>query len=237
MAGHPRPARQGSGLTTATRCVVPQTRRWAGAATPTQRNTTHAQDRARRASDVINISNFRSEDNPRWPQGGAAGRLMPAGPPAAARVAGRSTGARTGDAEARIRDTWTRIRDTWTRIRDTWTRIWSAVTVIAWVFAGWVSGIPRRWLDRLFEKNDAEAYWRGWQIARVHGGFGRRYRDPRFDTLAECSRCGGAGTRAGEPCSPCFGTGRVEIDGTGRMPTDATGRVPAEADWLTGEVS
>ena len=221
MAGHPRPTRQGSGLTTATRCVIPQTRRWAGAATPTQRNTTHAQDRARRASDVINISNFGNEDNPRWPRGTAAGRLMTAGPPVTAPVAGRSAGARTGEAGARNRDTWTRVR-------DTSTRIWSALTVIAWVLAGSVSSIPRRWLDRLFEKNDAEAYWRGWQITRVHGGLGRRYRDPRFDTLAECSRCRGAGTGAGEPCPPCSGTGRVEIEGAGR--------VPAEADWLTGEV-
>jgi hypothetical protein len=211
MAGHPRPMRRGSGLTTATRCVIPRTHRWAGAATPTQRNTTHAQDRARRASDVINISNFISEDNPPRPPGGAAGRLTSAG---ATRAASRSAGARDGDARARFPDTWTRIRDTWTRIRN-------AVTVVAWALAGWVSSIPRRWLDRLFEMNDAEAYWRGWQIVKVRGGLGRRYRDPRFDTLAACSRCGGAGSRAGRPCSPCLGTGRART----------------EADWLTREVS
>ena len=184
MAGHPRPMRRGSGLTTATRCVIPQTHRWAGAATPTQRNTTHAQDRARRASDVINVSNFVSEDNLSWPPGGAAGRLTSAGPSMAARAASRSVGARGGAAGARIPDTWTRIRDSWTRIPDTWTRIRNAVTVIAWALAGWVSSIPGRWLDRLFEMNDAEAYWRGWQIIKVRGVLGRRYRDPRFRTGA-----------------------------------------------------
>jgi hypothetical protein len=36
----------------------------------------------------------------------------------------------------------------------------------------------------MFRTNDTEAYWRGWQIIRVHGGLGRVYRDPRFDTLS-----------------------------------------------------
>jgi len=163
---------------------------------------------------VINISNFGSEDNLSRPPSRAAGRLTSAGPSGATRVASRSAGARAGDAGARIPDTWTRIRDTWTRIRN-------AVTVIAWALAGWVSSIPGRWLDRLFELNDAEAYWRGWQIIKARGGLGRRYRDPRFDTLAACSRCGGAGSRTGQPCSPCLGTGRART----------------EADWLTREVS
>ena len=45
------------------------------------------------------------------------------------------------------------------------------------------AGIPRRLGDRLFAMNDTEAYWRGWQITRTHGGAVRRYRDPRFDTI------------------------------------------------------
>jgi hypothetical protein len=187
---------------------------------------------------VINISNFKSEDNPPWPQGGASGRLTSVGPSVAARATGRSAGARTGGAGARSRDTWARMRDTWTRIGN-------AVTVIAWVLAGWVSSMPSRWLDRLFEMNDAEAYWRGWQITKVHGGLGRRYRDPRFDTLAECSGCGGTGSWANQPCSPCLGTGRVEVEGTGRVGVEGTGRVGVEgtggarpeAGWATGEVS
>src|SRR5260370_36053571 len=59
---HPRP----SGIPAAIRCAVPRTHRWAGAATPTQRNTTQALERARRASDVINISNSTSKNNPSW---------------------------------------------------------------------------------------------------------------------------------------------------------------------------
>ena len=131
---------------------------------------------------MINISNFRSENNPSWSQGEAAERLTSVGPSLTARTAGRSSGAWTGDAEARFRDTWTRIRN--------------GVTIVAWVLTGWVSSMPRRWLDRLFEKNDAEAYWRDWQIIKVHGGLGRRYRDPGFDTLAtlEPALYSGAGT-------------------------------------------
>lgn len=37
----------------------------------------------------------------------------------------------------------------------------------------------------MFVMNDAEAYWRGWQITRKHGGLGRSYRDQRFGMLAE----------------------------------------------------
>jgi len=211
---------------------------------------------------VINISNFGSEGNPPWPQGGAAERLASVRPSVAGRAADRSAGAWTGSARARTRDAWTRTRDAWTRTRDAWTRtrdawtrtrdawtrtrdtwtrigdtwtwIGHAVTIIGWVLAGWVSSIPGRLLDRLFEMNDAEAYWSGWQITKVHGGLGRQYRDPRFDTLAACSRCWGTGTRAGQPCSPCQGTGRVWIEDAG---IDGTGSAEIEAEWLTGEAS
>ena len=57
--------------------------------------------------------------------------------------------------------------------------------------------------------NDAEAYWRDWQMTRTHGGLGRRYRDPRFDTLAECPKCRGAGATGDRPCPPCQSTGRI----------------------------
>jgi hypothetical protein len=78
---------------------------------------------------------------------------------------------------------------------------------------GWLAGLPRRWGDRWFAMNDAEAEWWGWQATRAHGGLGRRYRDPRFDTLAECAQCRGAGFRADMRCLPCLGTGRVTIRG------------------------
>ena len=63
--------------------------------------------------------------------------------------------------------------------------------------------------------NDAEAYWRNWQITRTQGGLGRRYRDPRFDTLAECPKCRGAGAIGDQPCPPCLSTGRVTLGGVG----------------------
>ena len=65
-------------------------RRRAGAATPTRRNTTQALDRARRASDVINISNYTGIDNPPRPR-----------PPAVALVRERA-GSRLRDALALV---------------------------------------------------------------------------------------------------------------------------------------
>jgi hypothetical protein len=80
---------------------------------------------------------------------------------------------------------------------------------------GWLADLPRRFGDRWFALNDAEAQWRGWQTTRVHGGLGRRYRDPRFDTLAECGRCRGAGLVADALCVPCLGTGRITLGEVG----------------------
>jgi hypothetical protein len=84
------------------------------------------------------------------------------------------------------------------------------------VLLSWLSAVPRRPGDRLFAMNDAEACWRRWQIAKTRGGLAQSYRDPRFDTLAECARCRGTGTdRAGVstdvPCVPCLGTGRITL--------------------------
>ena len=75
----------------------------------------------------------------------------------------------------------------------------------------WLAYLLRRCGDRWFAMNDTEAYWRGWQITKTHGGLGRRYRDLRFDTLAACAQCAGAGERADAPCGPCLGTGRITI--------------------------
>jgi hypothetical protein len=92
-------------------------------------------------------------------------------------------------------------------------RIGPAVGLAAAVLLSWLAFIPRRLGDHLFAMNDTEAYWRGWQIAKVHGGLGRRYRDPRFDTLTGCLKCLGSGALADAPCGPCLGTGRITIDG------------------------
>ena len=75
----------------------------------------------------------------------------------------------------------------------------------------WLSYLLRRWGDRWFAMNDTEAYWRGWQITKTHAGLGRRYRDIRYDTLAACAQCAGAGVRADAPCGPCLGTGRITL--------------------------
>lgn len=87
-------------------------------------------------------------------------------------------------------------------------RIRTFFSVAAAVLADCLTAIPRHLTDRLFLVNDAEAYWRGWQIIKVHGGLGRRYRDPMFDMIAACTQCAGAGEGIEDmPCITCFGTG------------------------------
>ncbi len=97
------------------------------------------------------------------------------------------------------------------RFRRALTRAVRVAAIAGQVLLGWLAAIPRRLGDRLFAMNDAEAYWRSWQITRTHGGLGRRYRDPQFGTLAECPKCRGAGVTANLPCLPCLGTGRVTL--------------------------
>ena len=89
------------------------------------------------------------------------------------------------------------------------------VTTAVGLAADCAAGLPRRMAGRLFAINDDESYWRGWQIIKVHRGFGRRYRDPKFDTLLTCGMCKGTGLGAIElarlslPCGVCLGTGRL----------------------------
>ena len=128
---------------------------------------------------MINISNYASKDNPTRP--------VPASPPR--RPAGVTVAERPDGRSAR-------------------TRIWDSLTLAVGVAVDWLAYFPRRWGDRQFAVNDAEAYWWGWQITKTLGGLGRRYRDIRFDTLAACARCAGAG-RCGD--EPCLGMGRVTL--------------------------
>jgi hypothetical protein len=97
------------------------------------------------------------------------------------------------------------------RFRGALARAARALAIAGQVLLSWLAAIPRRLGDRLFAMNDAEAYWHNWQIIRTHGGLGRRYRDPQFDTLAECPKCRGAGVTGDLPCPPCLGTGRVTL--------------------------
>jgi len=89
------------------------------------------------------------------------------------------------------------------------TRVRDALGLAVGVALDWLAYLLRRSADRCFTMNDTEAYWRGWQITKTHGGLGRRYRDIRFDALAACAQCAGAGIRADAPCAPCLGTGRI----------------------------
>lgn len=106
-------------------------------------------------------------------------------------------------------DTWTMIA-AYSRAPSAGVRIRMFLAVTGAVLADCTTAIPRRMADRLFLANDAEAYWRGWQIIKIHGGLGRRYRDPMFDTLAACAQCEGVGQGIEDmPCINCFGTGRL----------------------------
>jgi hypothetical protein len=153
---------------------------------------------------VINITNITCQDNPPWLPAGPAGR--PVEPARRLRsIAGRivSIAGRIGSIAGRIGSIAGRVG--------------SAVGLAAAVLLSWLAYIPRGLGDRIFTWNDTDAYWCGWQITKVHGGLGRRYRDPLFDTLSACPQCqgGGANTkdgRADAPCAPCLGTGRVSIE-------------------------
>jgi hypothetical protein len=66
--------------------------------------------------------------------------------------------------------------------------------------------------DRLFGKDDAIARDNGWTIEVRRGGFGRTYRDPRFDQLRCCPECGGSGRDELDlRCGLCAGGGRVML--------------------------
>jgi len=198
VALHPRRQPHRSGIRAAIRCAIPRTRRWAGAATPTQRDTNQALDRARTASYMIKINNATSENKPPWMLGENPG-------PTRTSLSGAPAGAVPGAASS----------DTWTRLRRALVAATRAVPMAGRVLLSWLAALPRRLGDRLFTMNDAEAYWRTWRITSTHGGLGRRYHDLRFDALAECPKCQGSGLTADQPCPPCQGTGRIgsgEVD-------------------------
>jgi hypothetical protein len=130
---------------------------------------------------VINISNITSKDNPPWLPTEPA-RPVPAPP------------ARPGNSK--------NSKNGMNAVSPLCGRLCRILLIAGGMLLSWLARVG----DRLFAANDNEAYWRGWQITRVHGGLGRRYRDPLFDTLAECQKCGGTG-----PCAPCGGTGRIIV--------------------------
>jgi hypothetical protein len=149
---------------------------------------------------MIKINNATSENKPSWlgelsvPTRASPSRAPAGAVPAAARS------------------------DTWTRLRRGLVAAARAVPLAGRVLLSSLAALPRRLGDRLLAMNDAEAYWRSWQITSTHGGLGRRYHDPRFDVLAGCPKCQGSGLTADQPCPPCppcRGTGRItsgEVD-------------------------
>jgi len=67
--------------------------------------------------------------------------------------------------------------------------------------------------SKIFGADDRLARDRGWQITLRHGGLGRNYRDPRFDSLAACTACRGRGHNSrGVACPDCDGTGRIVLN-------------------------
>ena len=141
---------------------------------------------------MINISNFTSKNNPPWgpPEPPEPTRPIRPARSRQPRAPAEATAAATPASPAGFGP---------------------ILAVVGRVLLSWLAAIPRRLGDRLFVMNDTEAYWRGWQITKMHGGLARRYRDPRFDTLAECPKCRGAGGPADLPCVPCLGTGRITL--------------------------
>lgn len=83
---------------------------------------------------------------------------------------------------------------------------------------------PAALCARGFAATDAVARRYGWLVTSMRGGFGRRYRDPRFDMLATCPACRGIGfTALGFPCRNCGGIGRIIVE---RVPDPPSGSPP-----------
>jgi hypothetical protein len=183
---------------------------------------------------VVKIGQPTSENNPSIgaDQGAGQGTEQAAGP-GAEQAAGPGTEQGAGPAPdqgtAAEIDTWTKraartnpARTDSARsdrreigVNRRGARIAIFVTIAVGVVADCVTNLPRRMADRLFATNDDEAYWRDWQIIKVHCGSGRRYREPRFDMLVACTECKGTGIGGIElagltlPCGICLGAGRL----------------------------
>jgi hypothetical protein len=96
-------------------------------------------------------------------------------------------------------------------------------------FVSRLSNLPLTWIrsslttltQRLFAASDTAVRQHGWQVSSTRCGFGRKYRDPRFDTLASCHDCHGRGiTALRNQCPRCGGTGRVTVKPASEPPSN-----------------
>jgi hypothetical protein len=141
--------------------------RWAGAATPTQQNTTRPQEPPRRASDVFYGSNLYRKDNPRWVIGNAT--ETPKVPEAAYWLLSPVSGA----CECPVSGLGGSLVG----------RVTRAVCDACALGVALLIGLPRRVGVRLHATNDAEARWWHWQVTERSRGLVRQYRDARFDVV------------------------------------------------------
>jgi hypothetical protein len=113
---------------------------------------------------VVNGTNMLGKDNPRWPTGNATEQIkIPDSGSSQAPRGSAVQGAGVSDRPVTAAPDGLRA---------------AAAAVVTFLI-----GLPRRAGRRLFEMNDAEARWRGWQVIELTGGLARQYRDARFDSM------------------------------------------------------
>lgn len=87
----------------------------------------------------------------------------------------------------------------------------------------WIESRLARLAQQLFAASDASAREYGWQTSATHHGFGRKYRDPRFDTLISCPYPQrGSAAVSQESCRGCRSVGRVGVVAIDELPLSST---------------
>ena len=111
---------------------------------------------------MINGTNLLAKDNPRWPIGNAAETMKALD---AALLVSRASAAPSTAISIRSGH-----------------GVGSTLRIAGAIGLSWLIGLPRRFGNRFFTMNDAEAGWRGWEVTELATGLGRQYRDARFAT-------------------------------------------------------
>ena len=92
--------------------------------------------------------------------------------------------------------------------------------------------LRRHLAEDLFLAEDRRAHARGWTVVPIDNGTGRRYRDPRFDCLLECTGCRGAGFLGIDTCPICAGRGVTDTRRATTAPTTTVDQQAPHADRL-----